>query len=202
MKSRPIVIALVALLVGIAGIYAAWQRFGAAHTFQGSVIEPALVAQDFALTGSDGTVFRLSEQRGRVVVIFFGYTNCPDFCPTTMAELRMLRDSLGPEFDQVSVVFITTDPQRDTPEVAAGFAAAFSPEFIGLSGSEEELLPVWQSFYVARSIVNVGEGDEGYLVEHSTRVIVVDKDGNFRMTFPYGLGVAAMENDIRYLIRE
>lgn len=202
MNSRPLQFVLIALLMGIALLYAAWQAFGVPHTFQGSVIEPALTAQDFSLVDSEGKVFRLADQRGRVVVLFFGYTNCPDFCPTTMAELRQLRDALADEFANVRVVFITTDPERDTPEVAAQFAAAFSPDFIGLSGSVEELSPIWQSFYVARNILPVSEGASSYLVEHSTRVIVVDKEGNFRMTFPYGLGAAAMESDIRYLISE
>ncbi len=193
------VVGLVALVV--LGVYVAVEVAGSRYTFLGSVIEPAAPAQDFALPRADGNEYRLSERRGQVVVIFFGYTSCPDYCPTTMGELKLVAEQLGAEAAGVDFVFITVDPARDTPEVTQGFAGGFNPAFIGLSGSEEELASVWQAYFVYRA--RLGDGsDPGYLMDHTTRVIVVDKAGNFRMTFPYGIGPAAIESDLRYLLGE
>ncbi|MBI3159978.1 MAG: SCO family protein [Chloroflexi bacterium] len=200
MKGRAVWVIAALVGLGVLAALAARLTSAANYRFQGSVIEPALAAQDFSLQRTDGGLFRLSELRGRVVVMFFGYTNCPDICPTTMADFRVVETALGPDSSQIQFVFITVDPGRDTAEVAQRYAEAFSPTFIGLSGSEAELTPIWQAYYVYGS--PPGSAGGGYTVEHTTRVIVVDKAGNFRMTFPYGLGPGAMESDLRYLIKE
>lgn len=201
MNARRMAGVVLLVVLGVLGVYVAAEIAASNYTFLGSVIEPAVPAQDFALARADGGEYRLAERRGQVVVMFFGYTSCPDFCPTTMGELKLVAEALGAEAAGVDFVFITVDPARDTPAVVQEFASGFNPAFIGLSGSEEELSAIWQAYFVYRA--RLGDGsDPGYLMDHTTRVIVVDKAGNFRMTFPYGIGPAAIESDLRYLLSE
>lgn len=201
MQKRTVAGVVALVILGVVAVYVGTQRALSNYQFLGSEIEPAVAAQDFALIRADGTSYRLSEQRGQVVVLFFGYTSCPDFCPTTMVELAQVAEALGEDAAIVDFVFISVDPDRDTPEVAQKFAENFNPAFIGLSGNELELTTIWQAYFVYRA--RLGDGsDPGYLMDHTTRVIVVDKQGNFRMTFPYGIGATAIESDLRYLINE
>lgn len=191
----------IVLSILILGVYFAAQQAARRFTLNGSVIEPALAAADFELTQANGEVFRLSGQRGKVVLIFFGYTNCPDFCPTTLSEFKLIHQELDDLSAQVEFVFITIDPERDSAEKMQSYAQAFHPDFIGLSGDQETLQPIWEAFFVYRQKAEVGSA-AGYLMEHSTRVIVVDKIGNFRMTFPYGLAANAMAADLIHLLNE
>lgn len=201
MSSKSVLWVGLGVVVMVATVFIGTRLVGGDYTFNGSVIEPSIAATDFALEQAGGEVFRLSEQAGRVVLIFFGYTNCPDFCPTTLSDFKVVREELGPAGAEVRFVFITIDPERDTPEKIQTYAKAFHPEFIGLSGDEEKLQPIWDAFFVYRQKSNV-ETAAGYLMEHSTRVIVIDKAGNFRMTFLYGLGPEAMAEDVNYLLSE
>lgn len=174
---------------------------GEAYTYQGSMIEPPVEAADFTLANQDGTQFTLSDQHGKIVLIFFGYANCPDVCPTTLADFKRVHEALGEQADDVRFIFITVDPERDTPEIIANYVAAFHPDFIGLSGSEEELQPVWDAYYVVRNKIE-SESALGYLMEHSARVMVIDRQGNLRMTFPFGMSVEAMTADVEHLLDE
>jgi protein SCO1/2 len=171
------------------------------YTFQGSLIEPPMSAYDFELPHGDADTFRLSDHRGQVVLIFFGYSNCPDFCPTTLADFNRIATELGDQAKDVTFVFVTVDPDRDTPEKVAAYASGFNPNFYGLSGTQTELEPILDAYFVYASISNVETAD-GYLVDHSTRTIVIDKAGEFRATFPYGLGVDAITRDIQFLLNE
>ena len=189
------------ILVGLLGIFVTTQLSNAVYQYQGSMIEPAAVAYDFSLQTGSGETFSLAEQRGKIVLIFFGYANCPDFCPTTLAEFKRVHAELGPLAEQVEFVFITIDPERDTPELIENYAHAFHADFVGLSGSEAELESIWEAFYAYRARSDV-ETAAGYLMEHSTRVIVVDTFGNFRMTFPYGMDFGAMAADVAHLLEE
>jgi protein SCO1/2 len=169
---------------------------------RGSAIEPATAAVDFELSDTTGTAFKLSDHKGDVVLLFFGYANCPDFCPTTLAEYKNIHEQLGESAAEVRFVFVTVDPDRDSPEAIDQFVHAFNPSFIGLTGTEEQLQFVWENYFVGRIPQVVEDSEMGYLVSHATRIYVVDKAGNLRLTFPFGMPVADMTHDINLLLAE
>lgn len=164
--------------------------------------EPFPPATDFTLTRANGEVFRLNAQQGNLVLIFFGYTSCPDVCPTTLAELNLALEELKPEdAAQVKVVFVTVDPERDTPERTQEYVDNFNPNFIGLSGTESELIPVWKGFGIFRAIVD-GTSAAGYLVDHTARVTLIDRNGNLRISFPYDAPVEDIAHDLKLMLEE
>ncbi len=201
MNIRQVKIVGLIVIIGLIGIFTFTQLIEIEYRYQGSLIDPPLKAQDFSLIEADGTVFKLSDHEGEVVLMFFGYTNCPDVCPTTMSDFKNIINNLGDQEKDVSVVFITVDPERDTPEVMSEYVAAFHPDFIGLSGSMEELHPIWDSFYVFQQKMD-SDSHSDYLVDHSSRAIAVDKYGNFRLTFPFGMSWEGIKEDISHLITE
>jgi len=163
--------------------------------------EPYPVAQEIELIRSDETSFRLSEMRGRVVLIFFGYTSCPDVCPTTLAELNQALEQLGADkADQVKVVFVTVDPQRDTPERVQEYVNHFNPKFIGLSGTEIELANVWNNYGVFRQNVESSSATS-YLVDHTARVTLIDQQGNLRVSFAFDTPVDDIVHDLKLLLK-
>jgi len=197
--SRNLILAGVGALLGLALIAAI--VLARPYTYRGSLIEPPLPAGDFTLTRGDGSPYRLSDQKGKAVLIFFGYTTCPDICPATLGEMKQVRARLGEQAEQVQFVFITVDPQRDTPERIGQYAAAFDPSFTGLSGSEAELEPVWENYWVYRAI-NQQDSAAGYLVDHSTRTYLVDPGGNLRLTFAFGTPVDDILQDVRHVLKQ
>ena len=176
--------------------------FGRNDTFLGtSYAEPYPVAPDFSLTRANGETFRLSEQKDKVTLLFFGYTSCPDVCPTTMADLKRALDNLSSKnLKQVQVVFITVDPKRDTPERVQEYADHFNTEFIGLSGSEEELAKVWNAYGIYRLEVP-GVSAAGYSVDHTARITMINKDGTMRVSFGFDTPVEDFIHDIQLLLR-
>nr|BAL54381.1 electron transport protein SCO1/SenC [uncultured Chloroflexota bacterium] len=189
---------LVIGLLALASFF--WQEKEA--SLRGTVYDPPIPAPDFTLTSGDGQVFRLSEQRGRIVLLFFGYTSCPDVCPTTLAELKQVFQKLSSdEQERIRVFFITVDPQRDSPERVQQYANRFHPSFIGLSGSEEVLTPVWQAYGVYREVLPA-ESASGYLVAHSARIYLVDHEGNLRLTFPFGTPSEDILFDLKILLKK
>lgn len=172
------------------------------QAFRGSEIEPAMPAAALQLQRVDGSRFDLAQQRGRIVVVYFGYTNCPDYCPGTLAKLQVVFDKLGDEANNIDVVLVTTDPERDTAELVDEYARYFNASFIGLSGSEEELTPIWRDYFVGRQIVPMPNSVLGYTVNHSTRTYVIDKNGNLRLTFPFEMQANDIVHDLRLLLAE
>jgi protein SCO1/2 len=165
------------------------------HAMRGSVIDPPIPAPEIALGD-----FRLSEQRGKTVLLFFGYTYCPDVCPATLGEIKQVLKGLGASADRVTPVFITVDPKRDTPEKLAGYTAAFDPRIVGLTGSLSELETVWQAYGVYRAEQPAREGGQ-YLVDHSARLYLIDPQGKMRATYAFGTPVEDLLSDVRYIIR-
>ncbi len=141
------------------------------YQLRGSAIQSPYSAPDFTLPDGRGQEFHLAGQRGRVVLLFFGFTSCPDVCPTTLSEFKQVRQRLGKDADRVSFVFITVDPDRDTPERMAKYASGFDPSFIGLSGDEAQLGPVWKAYGVYRQLNKASADDTAYEVEHSTQTV-------------------------------
>lgn len=188
------------LLVGVValGVF----LFAKPADFRGTAyVEPYPPAPEIALTRADGNSFRLSEMRGNVVLVFFGYTSCPDICPTTMAELNQALGKLSEgEAAQVRVVFVTVDPERDTPERAQTYVNHFNKDFIGLSGTETELQKIWQDYGVFREIVD-GISASGYLINHTARVTMIDRDGNMRVSFGFDVPVEDIVHDLKLILK-
>jgi protein SCO1/2 len=170
-------------------------------TFRGTLYDPALPATEIELARANGSSFRLGEMRGNVVLLFFGYTSCPDVCPTTLSELRKVNEALGNAAGQVKVVYVTVDPQRDTPETIQKYVSIFNPSFIGLSGSTEALEPVWKAYGVYREVDQVASSASGYLVTHSSRIYVIDQNGNLRLSYSFGTPTDDILHDLKILLR-
>lgn len=143
-------------------------------SLKGSVITPPWPAPEIKLTDHNGHPFTMSSQRGKVVLVYFGYTNCPDECPLTMAHIKVALESLGDRAKDVQVVMVSTDPARDTPQALGDFMGHFGPSFLGLTGTTAELQSTWRSYGVT-----VEAGGE----THSTYLYVIDPSGDVRETF-------------------
>ncbi|HSL42204.1 MAG TPA: SCO family protein [Anaerolineales bacterium] len=198
-KTLLVGLSLFALIAAVAaGVY----FFSEPASFRGTTYaEPYPVAPEIELTHADGSEFRLSEQRGKIVMVFFGYTSCPDICPTTMAELNQALGKIGDKADEVQVLYITVDPERDTPERVEEYVNHFNADFIGLSGSDSELTRVWSNYGVFRQKVE-GASAAGYLVDHTARVTVIDQDGNLRVSFPFDTPVDDIVHDLKLMLKE
>ncbi len=170
------------------------------YNYRGTLIDPPLPMADFQLTDHNGNAFRLSETKGNLVLLFFGYTYCPDVCPITLAEFKQIRESLGKQADKVRFIFITVDPQRDSPQVLAKHLRNFDPNIIGLTGEEEELATVWKQFGAYREI-RLQEGSENYLVDHTARIYVLDANQSLILTYPYDIGAKNLLEDVRHLLK-
>ena len=201
MKTRYILLLGVGILLGVGLIALVSTRAPRPTEFQGSLIDPPIPAKDFILHDQNGEPFSLSGQRGKVVLLFFGYTFCPDVCPTTLVAFQKMSEALGDQGEQVAFVFVTVDPNRDTPEQLKKHLALFSPDIYGLTDDPEPLGAVWADYYVEPKI-QPGANTAGYLVEHPSRVYVIDQEGNLRLTFPFGMTAEAMLEDVQHLLDE
>lgn len=187
------------LLIGVVALFVF--LFSQPNQLRGSVIDPPLPAAEINLSDQSGQPFHLSDYRGKVVLLFFGYTYCPDVCPATMAELRAARALLKPEqAARVQVVFITVDPARDTPQAIQEYVSRFDPTFLGLSGTETELSAVWTAYGVFREL-GTPNAQGNYEVAHTARVYVVDTNGNLSLSYPFGTIPEDVANDLRILLK-
>ena len=155
------------------------------HEYAGTVLDNPEPAPNFTLTGDSGGRVALESFRGKVVLMYFGYTFCPDICPASLAELADAMEVLGDAADDVQVVMVSVDPARDTPEVLAEYMDYFDPRFVGLTGSDSEIAAVADSygvFYEAQE----GSAATGYLVDHLASVIVIDRDGRWVEILSHG----------------
>jgi protein SCO1/2 len=200
MKSRVWLLGL-GIVAGLALTAAVWVLFPRAYTYQGSLIDPPVPAASINLGDQNGHPFRLDDQRGRIVLIFFGYTHCPDVCPATLSEYRQIKKLLGGSASQVRFMFITVDPQRDTQAYLKEYLGYFDPDLIGLTGSEAELEQVWKAYGVFRN-VHPADASGNYLVDHSARTYLIDLDGNWRLTYPFGTQAEKVVADINHLLKE
>lgn len=189
------------LLIGTVAVWAIF--FAKPASFRGTTYaEPYPVASDFTLTRAEGTSFQLSEMRGKVVLLFFGYTSCPDVCPTTLAELNQALTQLsGEDADKVQVLLVTVDPEHDTPERMQEYVDHFNESFIGLSGTEADLTKVWGDYGVYREIVKVNSAS-GYSVDHTARVTMIDQQGNLRVSFGFETPAEDIVHDLKLILRE
>ncbi len=157
-----------------------------------------MAASDFELTSADGLVQK-SDYRGKLVVLFFGYTMCPDVCPTTMSRLRQTMDLLGTYADEVQVVMVSVDPERDTPENVSSYARAFNGDFVGLTGTQEQIDRVAADYGIFHAKAE-GSAATGYLVDHTAAVMVLDRSGDTRLIWSFEITPEQMAEDLRYLV--
>jgi protein SCO1/2 len=171
-----------------------------APQFKASDVTGTAFGRDFQLIDHHGRPRTLADFRGKAVVLFFGYTQCPDVCPTTLFELAEAMKRLGPDADRVQVLFVTVDPERDTPELLAQYVPAFHPSFIGLSGDVEATARTAKEFRVLYQ-KQPGKTPGSYTVDHSAGTFVFDPQGRLRVYVGYGQGADVFAHDLRELLR-
>jgi protein SCO1 len=216
---RTFTIFLLSLVVVVTGLMAAYVLHRATPpTFHGTHLGPDMPAPDFTLETADGPV-SLSDFQGQAVLMFFGYTQCPDVCPFTMAKLRLALETLGDRSDQVQVLLITVDPDMDSPDRLRDYARAFNPSFLGLTGSRAALEEITQVYGVyageAPPPPAVDDGDHGghdhaghgahqlppRLIDHTTHVFGIDRRGNYRLLWGSDVTADQIAEDVRQLLR-
>lgn len=171
----------------------------AAARFQAVDITGADYAKDLSLPDTEGRVRTLTEFRGKAVVVFFGFTQCPDVCPTTLSELAAVRKELGARGDRVQTLFVTIDPERDTPEILRNYVGAFGPGVTALRGTPEQTMAVAKSFKVFYQKVP-GREPGSYSMDHTAGAYVFDPQGKVRLFVRYGQPVAAWVSDLNQLL--
>ena len=168
-------------------------------SFKATDITGATFARDFALTDQSGQPRALADFKGKVVVVFFGYVQCPDVCPTTLSTLREVREKLGADGDKLQVVFITVDPERDTGEVMSLYVPAFHPSFVGLRGDVAATEKVAKEFRILY-LKNLGKTPTSYTVDHSAGVFIFDTQGKIRLYASQNMTVDSYVHDIQALL--
>jgi protein SCO1/2 len=157
-------------------------------------------AQGFSLTDQDGQVRTLKDFAGKIVVVFFGFTQCPDVCPTSLTELAQVKKLLGPDGDKLQAIFITVDPERDTPELLKAYMGNFDPSFLALRPTLAQLPEVAKDFKIYYKKVE-GKTPSSYTMDHSAGSYVFDGKGRVRLYTRYGSGAESLTSDIRLLLK-
>jgi protein SCO1/2 len=192
-----IIISLLALVTASASlVWLLWLRPPELHGFW--VPEDMPVA-DFTLRAQGEKPVNLHDFRGKVVLLYFGYTHCPDMCPTTLAEVKYALSQLEEQANDVQMIMVSVDPERDTPELLADYVQRFDPRFLGVTGTLDELKDTASAFGIS-FYKEEGSTATGYLVAHSTQLIVVDRDGRVRLLFPFGIRGEEIAADLRYVL--
>lgn len=173
------------------------------YKLRGTPYNPVIPASPISGVNLDNTPFELDDLKGRVKVVFFGYTFCPDVCPLTLANMKGVYDSLSEtEREQTAFVFITVDPDRDSPERLAAYVGAFNPEFYGVHIPEDELTRIKKEYgvYAEKNILAASQSAADYLVDHTAFVYVIDKENNMREIFSHDAPKADIAADIAHLV--
>lgn len=167
---------------------------------RGAVFEPPRDLTDFTMMSTSGEPFTLSEHRGEVILIYFGYRACPDFCPTTFAELKRVYAELDEPAEKLKIVFVTVDPERDTLENLTLYTHAFSEDFIGLRAEGDALAQVTDQFGVVAEKRQVGDSALSYLIDHTASIFLVGADGQLEAQYLYGTDYRDIVHDLRILL--
>lgn len=191
---RAFAAACVMLAIGLAGCQPA-----PPPAFKSTDITGAAFARDFKLTDHTGATRTLADFKGKAVAVFFGYIHCPDVCPTTLADFAAALKLLGPQASRVQVIFVTLDPQRDTPELLKKFVPVFNPGFLGMYTSEAGLRQVASEYKVVYQKTSVKSADE-YLLDHSAGTYIYDPQGRIRLLMPYGSTPETIAHDLKILL--
>jgi protein SCO1 len=172
---------------------------GGKTPFHGVDITGSDLGPDFRLTDHNGKERSLADFRGKVVALFFGYTHCPDVCPTTLSDMANAVKALGPDGSRVQVLFMTVDPRRDTPELLRNYVPAFNPTFLGLYGDAAATAKVTKDFKIYAA-ERPGKTPESYTVDHSAQTLVFDTKGKLRLMLPYGSPGDKIASDLKILL--
>ena len=167
--------------------------------FKSTDITGAEFARDFQLTDHNGQPRSLADFKGKAVAVFFGYIHCPDVCPTTLSDFATALKQWGPQGDKVQVIFVTLDPQRDTPDLLKQFVPAFNPGFLGMYTSEAGLKQVAYEYKVVYQKTSVKSADD-YLLDHSAGTFIYDPQGRLRLLMPYGSSPETIAHDLKILL--
>lgn len=169
--------------------------------FKSGVFDPPRAAPDFKLKGSNGSTLTLSQFRGKVVVVQFGFTLCPRICPVTLTNVTEAFRLLGPRSSDVQLIFVTVDPERDTPERLREFLTFFNPTFLGATGPPEQLEAVNREYGVVATKAVSADKQLGYEMHHSSSIYLIDRAGMLRVMVPFGKEPKAIVHDIDLLLR-
>jgi protein SCO1/2 len=169
--------------------------------FKSGVFDPPRMAPDFELQGSHGAPVSLSQFRGKVVILEFGFTHCPGVCPVTLANLARVFEKLGAASAEVQLVFVTVDPERDSPQRLREFLSFFNPAFVGTTGTAQQLEAVRQAYGVTATRAPSANKKLGYEVHHSSSIYLIDRAGKLRLQTPFGKPVDDIVHDLRLLLR-
>ena len=201
MSLRRVTAALVAVgwVVALIGLTATRAR-PASPAFHGLKISPAAPVAEFVLLDQHRRSFSLRGQRGRAVVLAFGYTHCPDVCPATLGMLKRVHAELGADAGRVRFVFVTTDPVRDTPERLTHYLALFRADFVGLTGSPTALARVYRDFGIYPERYTAAANAAPYLVSHATAVYLIDPAGLLRFSYPWAMRPRDFAEDIHLVL--
>ena len=170
------------------------------YTLHGFVMQPPKPATDFTLTAHTGERVSLRDFRGRLVLLYFGYTHCPGICPTTLANVAQVLHQLNTRANQVQLLMISLDPERDTPDRLAAYVPHFHPTFLGLTGSAAEIAevaPLFGIYYEKEATTTA----DNYMVNHSTTLMVIDQQGIIRLIIPFSAAVQDIAADVAFLLR-
>jgi protein SCO1 len=188
-------------LLPLVSLLAGCDRAASPAAFQAIDITGAEYARDFDLTDADGRRRHLADFKGKIAVVFFGYTQCPDVCPTTMLELAAVKKALGADGARVQGIFVTIDPERDTAELLKAYVANFDTDFVALRGSAEETKAVAKHFKVFYAKVP-GKTEGSYTMDHTAGSYVFDAQGRVRLFTRYGSGAEALAHDLKLLLAQ
>lgn len=167
---------------------------------QGTPVDPPRALADWTLTNYTEEPFKLSDLKGKAVLLFFGYTSCPDVCPTTLADLADVKKELADKGDELAVVFVSVDAQRDNPERLGRYVTGFNPDFIGVTGSDEELRAMGKDYGLYFERRNVTGTEAGYLVDHTAAIFLIDADQNMRMIYGFNTPPSVIAKDVSEML--
>lgn len=202
MKWQTRAVAMAVCVITALAIVACGGGGGTSPMLHGGRLDPPKAAADFTLTDQNGNPFTLSSTRGKVVMLYFGYTSCPDVCPLTLSDMSNARSDLGANADQVQIVFVTVDPERDSQQVLQKYIPAFDPSNIGLRGTPEEIKAVADAYGVKYKKTVLKDSALGYAVDHSAFIYVIDRNGQLRELLPFGTQREDIASDLKILINE
>lgn len=192
----PALIALVIIILLGAAFY-----FLRPHTFHGTVFQSPEEASAFTLNVADGKTVSLSDFRGKIVLVYFGYTFCPDVCPATLGAVTQALKDLGDQADEVQLIMVSVDPGRDTPEKLAEYVQHFNPTFIGGTNTPEEVAKIASLYGIFYQISGETTSNGDYLIDHTATLMAIDRDGFLKVVFPFGITSDELADDLKYMLR-
>jgi protein SCO1 len=219
LKKQAILFWITVILAGLVLLTVSCQTAAAPYQYRGNLLDPPQPVPDFELRATDGSLFHLSDLEGKIALIFFGYTYCPDVCPLTVAKVQQTLANLDPaDQERVRFIFISVDPERDTPQVLAGYLSNFNPDFIGLTDDFAQTEAVLKSFWAYadkeqlpepsahqnhdQAVSDQAQASPAYLVMHTGRIYLVTPQRELWLTYPSDLTAEDLESDLLYLLKQ